>query len=218
MNDFYESYSFFIESKRGRHELGFFLSRVRPRDVVYDIGAFRGVYGVAAKAAFRGSVDVHLFEPITGNWQSIEEIARLNCFDRFNIVGQAVGDGKNISGLIQCADGMFRASNSIKRPSLVEMASTSIDSYIRTSNTVPTLMKIDVEGFEIEVLDGARECLSRNRPRLWIELHPTFLRAKGRDWTDAIDILRENGYGTISFYVDKHLPTQDVAFHVWCES
>src|SRR6202171_4736886 len=87
---FYESYWFFSESKQGREELRFFLNHLRPGDVIYDIGAFRGAYAAAAKAAFEDSVEVHLFEPIQENLRTIEEVSRLNGFRRFQIVPKAV--------------------------------------------------------------------------------------------------------------------------------
>src|ERR671925_1214183 len=56
LRDFYETYSFFCESKRGRDELRYFLDRLQAGDIIYDIGAFRGAYAVAAKAAFGDEV------------------------------------------------------------------------------------------------------------------------------------------------------------------
>src|ERR1700730_3127126 len=67
LREFYESYWFFCESRRGRDELRYFLNRLQPGDTIYDIGAFRGVYGAAAKATFGDKVSVHLFEPIQAN-------------------------------------------------------------------------------------------------------------------------------------------------------
>jgi FkbM family methyltransferase len=214
LRDFYDSYSFFTECKRGRDELHFFLNRLLPGDVLYDIGAFRGVYGVATKAMLGNRVSVHLFEPVEHNLRCIEEIARLNQFQQFTIVGKAVATG-------ECIKGVFHESNTmlgddVNEHSLVEIPSVSLDSYVQDSKTHPSVMKIDVEGFELEVLQGAKNCLKDHRPRLWLELHPTLLRARGRSWNNALEIVRSAGYETISFYRDKELPTHDLAFHVWC--
>lgn len=214
LRDFYESYSFFSESKCGRDELEFFLTRLLPGDVLYDIGAFRGVYGVATKAMLGNRVSVHLFEPIERNLQCIEEIARLNQFQQFTAVGKAVGTGGCIRGVFHERNAML--CDALNEHSLVEIPSVSVDSYVQDSKTPPSVMKIDVEGFELEVLEGARHCLKRDRPRLWLELHPTLLRARGRSWNNALEMVRSAGYETISFYRDKEQPTHDLAFHVWC--
>lgn len=214
--DFYESYSFFSESRRGRSELRFFLDQLRPGDVVYDIGAFRGVYGVATKTALGDATTVHLFEPVARNRRGIDEIARLNRLEGFIVIDRAVGRDENIKGVLDQTSGMLRQRDSTNMGSFMDIPSVSVDSYIEHSSAPPTVMKIDVEGFELEVLHGAEYCLRQTRPRLWLELHPGILRSKGCDWKTAIEFLKSTGYGTINFYSDKELPTRDRGFHVWC--
>jgi FkbM family methyltransferase len=46
-----------------------------------------------------------------------------------------------------------------------------LDDYVVEHGLVPALIKIDVEGGELRVLDGARELLARHRPSVVIELH-----------------------------------------------
>lgn len=217
LRDFYESYCFFSESKRGRDELDFFVNRLHAGDVIYDIGAFRGVYGAAAKVALGNSVAVHLFEPIEQNVQSIEEMSRLNRFERFDIVGKAVGRGGTFKGLRYAGDIKLREGDPDNALLPMEMPSISVDFYVIHSNLPPSVIKLDVEGFECEVLEGARTCLAQYKPRLWLELHPALLQAQGRDWEEPIKILKSVGYNTIRFYSDYELPTRNLAFHAWCE-
>src|SRR6266852_2510896 len=100
LQDFYETYCFFCESKRGRDELLYFLRRLRSGDIIYDIGAFRGAYGTAAKAAFGDDISVHLFEPIQANIERIGIVSQLNGFRGFQIIGRAVGTGAAIKGQV----------------------------------------------------------------------------------------------------------------------
>lgn len=217
VRDFYDSYWFFSESKRGRGELAFFLNRLLPGDVIYDIGAFRGVYGAAAKLALGNSVAVYLFEPIQQNLREIEAISQLNQFQRFQIVGKAVGLGTTVRGVFDEKNLMLREGDVGNAAVPMEMPSISLDSYVESTNVPPSVIKLDVDGFELEVLEGARKCLAEHKPRIWIELHPAFLSAQNRRWVEAIHILNSLGYKTIDFYDDYELPTRDIAFHVWCE-
>jgi FkbM family methyltransferase len=217
LSDFYDSYAYFSESKCGRDELEFFVERVRAGDVIYDVGAFRGVYGAAAKAALGDSVTVHLFEPIQLNARRIEAISQLNRFRRFEIVEKAVGLDQILAGKFDPKDGMLREGGASDKLSPMNVPSISLDSYVDQSGEAPSLIKLDVEGFEYELLEGAQNTLQQNKPRLWLELHPDFLKAKGRSWQDPINILRSFGYQTIRFYSDFESPTPVSAFHVWCE-
>jgi FkbM family methyltransferase len=218
LHEFYETYWFFSESRQGIRELKFFVDRLRPSDVVYDIGAFRGAYGAAAKAALGDAVMVHLFEPVPKNLEGICTVARLNQFNGFKVVGKAVGAGTTIKGMLNTEDAMLRQGDLSDALVSVEFPSTSVDAYIAETGAVPTVMKVDVEGFELEVMEGARKCLAAHRPRLWLELHPSYLEAQGKRWEEVIDTLKSLGYRTPTLFEDYDLPTRKIAFHVWCEA
>jgi hypothetical protein len=59
----------------------------------------------------------------------------------------------------------------------------------------PCLAKIDVEGFELEVLRGASTLLSSSRPTLIMEIHPLQLRLSGGSEALLFQYLKEHGYG-----------------------
>ena len=56
------------------------------------------------------------------------------------------------------------------------------------------LAKIDVEGFELEVLRGAGDLLGRQIEHLFVELHPPQLAALGQSPGEVEDLLRTRGY------------------------
>jgi len=59
---------------------------------------------------------------------------------------------------------------------------------------IPTHLKIDVEGFEVEVLRGARKTLTRSRPILFLELHLNYLEHRSMAPKESIALLQEAGY------------------------
>jgi len=93
--------------------------------------------------------------------------------------------------------------------------SVTLDQYIAQGNAAPSVMKIDVDGFELHVLRGARKCLAEHRPRLWVEVHPEFLRAQGKSHEQVGEFLRQAGY-TLEFFKDRHSVHWEKSFHVWC--
>jgi hypothetical protein len=99
---------------------------------------------------------------------------------------------------------------------VTELPSTSVDEYAATSGTTPSVLKIDVEGFELDVLAGAERCLRVHRPKIWLELHPNILAEQGSSWEEALEFLKARGYEPICFK-DHKLPERDLGFHVWAE-
>jgi hypothetical protein len=58
----------------------------------------------------------------------------------------------------------------------------------------PTLVKIDIEGFELDALKGARQLLSCSRPTLLVEIHPPQLALSGGSEDEIFTLLREHRY------------------------
>jgi FkbM family methyltransferase len=218
LRDFYESYFFFCEDWQGRAELDFFLAHLRPGEVFYDVGAYRGAYLAALKLKLQENGSVHAFDPIAGNIEAVRKIARLNGFDPLKIHQQAVGRGTVLAGNICGDDFMFRAGAKLNEASTgrAEFPTMSLDDYVAGGEPPPTLIKIDVEGFELEVLLGARAMLTRHRPRLWLEIHPNFLEGQGKSADAVMALLHEIGY-TVSFFKDFYSPATKISHHVWCE-
>jgi FkbM family methyltransferase len=69
----------------------------------------------------------------------------------------------------------------------VPVAMRRVDSMVEELELRPTVMKIDVEGFELEVLKGARDTLEHHGCALFIEVHPYQLGLSG----GSEDSLRE---------------------------
>ncbi len=51
----------------------------------------------------------------------------------------------------------------------IQVETTSLDDFLRTHETVPAVVKIDVEGAELRVLEGARQLIAQHQPILFFE-------------------------------------------------
>jgi hypothetical protein len=69
-----------------------------------------------------------------------------------------------------------------------------LDDLCAEQDFAPTALKIDVEGFEHEVLRGARDVVSRHRPTIFLEAHGHVLRQRGHAPLDLFAPLRAAGY------------------------
>jgi len=71
---------------------------------------------------------------------------------------------------------------------------TTLDEMILRGSSVPSVVKIDVEGAEHAVLMGARDLLSRHRPLLMLELHLDIMERRGQAPREVVELLLSLGY------------------------
>ena len=79
------------------------------------------------------------------------------------------------------------AETTLKRRPIIPVPVVTLDTEL--ANTPVALMKIDCEGYELKILQGAREVLRRDRPVLLIEVHPQFLPQFGGSVRQVVDFL-----------------------------
>jgi len=75
----------------------------------------------------------------------------------------------------------------------VELPAVSIDDYCDENALTPDLIKVDVEGAEQWVLEGAQKTLERHRPVLIVSLHEYWM-PPGHNETTVLAILGSWGY------------------------
>ena len=150
--------------------------------VVVDVGMSVGDYSVLS--AVRGA-RVYGFEPLTENVAMAEELARENGVeDRIRISPVALGDTAGTSP-VAVDHGMVTTGHSRSDRSV---PFERLDSALRDVADRISVLKIDVEGFEIPVLKGGAETIRRSRPKIVIEVH-------GRRADRAVaELLRSQGY------------------------
>jgi FkbM family methyltransferase len=69
----------------------------------------------------------------------------------------------------------------------------SLDEYAKVNNIWPDIMKMDIEGFELDALRNAHEILLR-KPALDISLHDRFLLDRGQSENEVLSLLSSYGY------------------------
>ena len=70
----------------------------------------------------------------------------------------------------------------------------SADAMASRLGSFPDLIKVDVEGFELEVLQGATRLLHTHHPALVIEIHPPQLALSGGSEDALFSLLSDSGY------------------------
>lgn len=160
--------------RAGRYErpvLDALADLLQPGMEFVDVGAFLGYFTLAAAARVESRGRVWAFEPSAESRRLLERSVARNHLGNVTVVPLALGGSPGVAALSQPANpSMARlVRTDLERLPRVEV--TTLDGWCRDSGARPSVMKIDVEGAELEVLAGAAETLRRHRPSLVIEAH-----------------------------------------------
>jgi FkbM family methyltransferase len=160
---------------------------IRPGDVVWDVGANHGYFTTRFADAVGESGMVVAFEPDRANFDSLTRAIGF----RKNVQREnsALGDSDGMADLyVSAEDGcdydIYQLAPINDNPRLKSVSQVSVlrgDTY-RNANphVAPNRVKIDVEGFEYEVLLGLSDTLKSSQLlSVFIEVHFTCLRERG---------------------------------------
>jgi len=149
--------------------------------VVYDVGAFEGLYTLRFA---RDAKRVVTFEPHPWCQQRTAGNVALNGFTNVSIVPVALSDECSLMPLAyppreparstinaEVADRLASAGYDLVRTSVL---CWRMDDAVESLHLpAPNLIKIDAEGAETAILRGAERTIHEHRPELYIELHGT---------------------------------------------
>ena len=197
---------------------------------VYDIGAFHGLLTLFfAKRAKR----VVCFEPNTRSYDRLVENLSLNQIKNVEVHKVGVGSrfetrrmvgislmpgGASLDGSI--AQELLRTGG---RTIVEDTSIVTLDEEIARANLpAPDLMKIDVEGWELEVLRGARNTLELQKPLLFLEMHGETIREKKRKVEEIVNFLWEIGYRHIRHVesgamINPETTSSAIEGHLYCQ-
>jgi FkbM family methyltransferase len=154
-------------------------------DVMYDIGAHEGYFSLLAARTVGRNGFVYAFEPLPENAERVTAHLLENNIEQSLVLPCAISN----------RSGMFPLSLAdAATPSLVSTATrtidvpvTTLDEFIR-QHRPPDVIKVDVEGAEVLVLQGARTLISEVGPKWIIEVHNAEL------YRGVAEILQAAGY------------------------
>lgn len=177
---------------------------VQPTDVCVDIGANIGVLTLAL-ARFAPQGQVFAFEPGHASFAYLE--TNIANADATNVSAASMGVYDRTGTLPLQVSASHPGGSYISQTEVHEAASESIpvtrlDDWVE-ANAIDRLdvMKLDIEGAELRVIDGARQTLDRFRPVLVVECNPVALeRFQKADASVLVDALRAI-YGKV-FFID----------------
>ncbi len=180
----------YLEGERFIAEVNLVRSLIRPGMRVIDVGANIGYYVLLYQRVLQGTGQIICFEPERENLEELRQNVKNNGFGNVEIIDKAVGSRNGqvlfrggINGIV-----VDQGSGDYT----VQM--TTLDSALREG---ADLIKIDVEGYECQVLEGGERTIRKYRPSMFVEIHPSLLG--GATVGEILGFLKSY-YGGIELY------------------
>jgi FkbM family methyltransferase len=153
----------------------FLIKELKAEDIFYDIGANYGFYSALAQKIITTG-QIHIFEPNTSIFPYLQKMVSLK--ENVSLNKIALSDSIGEITFFDCYEGHSSGKSTTVEGvakdhragyKKVSIQATTLDEYCK-SHTVPTVIKIDVEGAESAVLEGGKETLKIFSPTIAIEL------------------------------------------------
>lgn len=173
----YARYKYAKELRKGEREIRLVPFLADPARLALDVGANKGVW---TYALLKAGCRVHAFEPNPKMFAVLKRWAK----DRAQLHPIALGDasGEAVLMIPKRASGYSNQGASLSANTLGDEAFGSVTVETRRIDDLGLtdigFIKIDVEGFELQVLKGAAETLARDRPNLVVEMEEKHTKRK----------------------------------------
>lgn len=197
-------------------QINFFLERVKPGDMVLDIGGHFGQYAVLLAALAGETGRVLTFEPDPAAQKVLRQNLALNKLtERVKVESVALFDEEgeheffsngadSMSSLALSGLGTNSSAPTVER---YRVRTTRLDDYLDSAKLAsPTLVKLDTEGAEINILRGAKALLASD-VTIVCELHPYVWPEFGTGFDEFLSLVKDAGKEVK--YLDPHLRIAD---------
>ena len=191
-----------------RGELRFLWQYLSAGMVFFDVGAYRGIFSLVAAKKLASQGQVVAFEPSQRERRHFEFHIRWNRLRNIRLEPYAVSSSGGNLTFFTVASGPT-TMNSLKRPPIecalreTNVDAIPLDQYLSEHKISQIdVMKIDVEGGELEAFRGAKRMLSTIRPMLICEVLDWVTQPWGYPARDIVGCLQQQGYEWFDFHDD----------------
>jgi FkbM family methyltransferase len=184
-----------------KNELKVFAEYIKAGDICIDVGGNIGFYSLNFAKFCGPEGRVFVFEPVPRNVLVIKLAAIINGFKNIEVYEGVVSDSAGLQQLMLPRDSSYAfigRDASSQKVDLINIESTTLDSFVSQAGIKKiSVLKVDVEGAEYQVLLGANKLLgdAQLKPQLVMaELCSPYLNRFGSTIENVVLYMREFGY------------------------
>jgi len=169
---------------------------LREGDAALDIGANIGYYVLIESQLVGKTGKVYAVEPVTTTFKLMEKNVKLNNLENVSTFNFAFGEEEYTSVIYVCNESNWCAMNKeavggkFERTQSVSVK--TVDSFLK-GKTMPKLVRMDVEGYEYQIIKGMTETL-KGDIRLLVELHYGLPFISSEHMDELLGILEKNNF------------------------
>lgn len=223
-------FGFIPKANKNKIEIQFLLNLDLKNKTVFDIGANHGMFSLAFSRAVQPNGRIVSFEPNPIVYQELLCNLEVNDFSNIQTFQVALGSYEYKSQLIfdtthtgtgslnnKVSDN-FIATNTLEK---IDVEVISLD-YFCSNNDIPSpeFLKIDVEGFEFDVLKGMENTLENKKPELYIEIHGATFKDKEANIQNIVRLLERYNYNIMHIETDEKITMKNAINaregHLYC--
>lgn len=199
--DLQETQYFVYGTEWWRNELRALSPYLAQGGVAVDVGANHGFMSGLFSVLAGPAGQVYSFEPSPTTYPRLLHVLQMNNYANVVPHNMACGRSESIMTLylpstfsgaatLRPDAGMEQAARDHRAVGAVDVRIVKLDDFLGPKLNRLDLLKIDVEGFEDEVLAGAEDLLRNFKPAVYIELSQGYLASS----QSAVALLRHHGY------------------------
>lgn len=179
-------------------------------DSFIDIGAHCGIFSSVYSSIVKNH-SCYSIEPIKEHIERIKKIASINNFSVSthqiglnNYIGENKYYGDHMVNFID-EDFKKKDLRFSKDTEVFSVKIETLDHFVNTRKIKPSLIKIDIEGYEIPVLEKSNNTISKYNPDLLIETHRDECKNLGWNIEEICNYIKQDDYELYTYDLSKKI-------------
>jgi len=200
-------FNLFIYGQYENKESKLFRKLCLKESVIFDIGANVGYFSLIAGKTNKNN-RVYSFEPVSRTFERATTNINLNKLTNIFLHKKIISNSTELASINIGNDSNWGMSSLVHHEHLSgdveKVESITLDNFVKEQKIDRLdIVKIDVEGFELNVLQGMEETLIRYKPIILIEILDQNLNANNHKPADIYNFLWEMGYRSYKIWGHK---------------
>jgi FkbM family methyltransferase len=200
-----------------RMETSAFINHIQPGTLVVDVGANFGHYALVASKFVGNTGKIIAFEPSADTFQLLQSNIKL--LANQNVIAVQAGLSDSNGRMNLCIDASNPGGHSYSKDNVRKIGEDqttriySLDEYLHSNHTAPpvSLIKIDVQGFEVKVIRGSTRTILHDHPVVFCEVTPEAAKNSGDDVMELMKFFKDANY-TVQFINNETFQLMDVSY------